>query len=64
MHVVLRYFHRVDFDVMPVPDFQKQFAYPILDVATENPFSVLRCPHQMILGESKPYGWSVALAYQ
>ena len=25
---------------------------------------VFRCPHQMILGESRPYGWFVVLAYQ
>ncbi|MCS4098040.1 hypothetical protein GGQ17_001277 [Salinibacter ruber] len=49
---------------MPIPDFSKQFLYPIANIATEDPLSVFRCPHQMILGESKPYGWFVALTYQ
>ena len=48
---------------MPLPNFPKQFLYPFANVATENPLPVLGCPHQMILGESRPNGWFVALAY-
>ncbi len=50
MNVVLRYFHRVDFNVMPVSDLQKQFPYPVLNISKEDPFWILRCLHQMILG--------------
>ena len=64
MNMVLCYFQRVDLNIMPIPDFSKQFLYPIANIATEDPLSVFRCPHQMILGESKQYGWFVALAYQ
>ncbi len=64
MNMVLRYLQRVDLNVMLFSDFPKQLLYPILNIATENPLSVFRCPHQVILGESKPYGWFVALAYQ
>ncbi len=49
---------------MPVSDLQKQFPNPVLNISTEDPFSVLRCPHQVILGESRRYDWFVALAYQ
>ena len=64
MNVVLCYFQRIDLNVMPVPYFSEQLLYPFSNIATENPLPVFRSPHQMILGESKPYGWFVALAYQ
>ncbi len=49
---------------MPIPNLSKQFLYPFANIATENPLSVFWCPHQMILGESRPYGWFVALTYE
>ena len=50
MNVVVRYLHRVNINVMPIPNPQKQFSNPVLNISTEAPFSVFRGPHQMIFG--------------
>jgi hypothetical protein len=57
--MISRYFQCVDLNVMPFPDFPKQFLYPLANAATEDPLSVFRSPCQVTIGESKRYGWSV-----
>lgn len=50
MHVVRRYFHRVNLDVMTACNLYKQLPRPLSDITAKYPLSILRRPHQVILG--------------
>jgi hypothetical protein len=49
MHVILGYLHRINLYVMVRCDLTKYLGDSLLDVASQNPFAVLRSPHKMVL---------------
>lgn len=63
MHVILRYLHRINLYVVVRCDLAEDLSDSLLDIASQDPFAVLRGPHKMVLrvvdrmaGPSCPHG--------
>jgi len=50
MHVILGYLHRIYLNIMVRRDLAEYFGHPFLNIASQDPFAILRSPYQMILG--------------